>query len=89
MNKKDYYDKLNNIIKDSKKFKVIKFNIQEDKINVCNSAPWITQERKVIYYCQKYIKNLVSDIEYKKIYPTGSQPGKLYGMAKVHKPNCS
>ena len=30
MNKKDYYDKLDNIIKDTKKFKVLKFNIQED-----------------------------------------------------------
>ena len=45
-------------------------------------------KKKVIYYCKKYIKSLVSDTEYSKIYPTGSQPGKLYGMAKVHKPNC-
>ena len=88
MNKNDYYEKLNSIIKDTKKFKTIKFNIQEDKNKVCNSAPWIIQERKVIYYCNNYIKSLVSDTEYRKIYPTGSQPGKLYGMAKVHKPNC-
>ena len=27
-------------------------------------------------------------MEYKKIYPTGSQPSKLYGMTKVQKPNC-
>ena len=88
MNKNDYYDKLDSIIKDTKKFKVINFNIQEDKTNYCNLSPWINQERKVMYYCRKYIKNLVSDMEYKNIYPTGSQPGKLYGMAKVHKPNC-
>ena len=33
--------------------------------------------------------NLLSEAEYHKIYPTGSQPGKLYGIAKDHKPDFS
>ena len=31
------------------------------------------------------IKSKVRKGEYNKIYPTGSAPGKLYGIAKVHK----
>ena len=31
------------------------------------------------------IKSKVSKDEYNKIYPTASAPGKLYGIAKVHK----
>ena len=42
----------------------------------------------VIYYCNKFIKKLVSEAEYYRIHPTGSQPGKLYGIAKDDKPNC-
>ena len=31
------------------------------------------------------IKNIIGEEDYKKIYPTGSNPGKFYGTAKVHK----
>ena len=31
------------------------------------------------------IKNAIGETEYKKIYPSGSNPGKFYGTAKVHK----
>ena len=33
----------------------------------------------------KNIKHCLSDNEYKKLYPTGSAPGKFYGLAKIHK----
>ena len=44
-------------------------------------------KKSVIYYCNNFIKKLVSEAEYHRIYPTGSQPGNLYGMAKDYKPN--
>ena len=31
------------------------------------------------------IKDDIGEEEYKKIYPSGSNPGKFYGTAKVHK----
>ena len=31
------------------------------------------------------IKKAIGEEEYKRIYPTGSNPGKFYGTAKVHK----
>ena len=31
------------------------------------------------------LKSKITDQEYKHLYPTGSQPGKLYGTAKMHK----
>ena len=31
------------------------------------------------------VKKRIGDYEYQKIYPSGSNPGKFYGMAKVHK----
>jgi hypothetical protein len=33
----------------------------------------------------KNIKTAIGEEEYKKIYPSGSNPGKFYGTAKVHK----
>ena len=43
-----------------------------------------TTERKVQNALRK-IKSKLSINEYKRIYPTGSSPGKLYGTAKIHK----
>uniref|UniRef100_A0A7M5XGL9 Reverse transcriptase domain-containing protein n=1 Tax=Clytia hemisphaerica TaxID=252671 RepID=A0A7M5XGL9_9CNID len=31
--------------------------------------------------------NRISDELYKKLRPTGSQPARLYGLTKIHKPN--
>ena len=31
------------------------------------------------------LKSKITDQEYKDLYPTGSQPGKFYGTAKMHK----
>ena len=31
------------------------------------------------------LKSKITDQEYKHLYPTCSQPGKLYGTAKIHK----
>ena len=39
-------------------------------------------------YLNKYIKPIVSEKVYYSLIPKGSQPGKMYGMAKNHKDNC-
>ena len=31
------------------------------------------------------VKDAIGDEEYRKIYPSGSNPGKFYGTAKIHK----
>ena len=31
------------------------------------------------------VKNAIGEEEYQKIYPSGSNPGKFYGTAKIHK----
>ena len=57
-------------------------------IESCDQAPWIIKERSIANYTRKYIRPLVDDYTYWKLLPRGSQPGKLYGMAKIHKQGC-
>ena len=46
--------------------------------------PTKTNERKVQRMLRKIKPNL-TDQEYKRLYPSGSAPGKFYGTAKLHK----
>ena len=46
--------------------------------------PTKTIERK-LQRMLRSIKNTFPEREYKRLYPTGSQPGAFYGNAKVHK----
>ena len=87
IDKLDYFNKLDKIILDKTRFEEINYNLNTKSTNNCKLAPWIIQENKVIYYCRNYIKSLVDEKTYYKIYPRGSQPGKLYGVVKTHKQN--
>ena len=49
-----------------------------------DSDPTKTLESKVQRSLRK-LKSRLSQYEYKKLYPTGSCPGKFYGTAKLHK----
>ena len=49
-----------------------------------NEDPTKTNERKVQRMLRKIKPNL-TDQEYKRLYPSGSAPGKFYGTAKLHK----
>ena len=49
-----------------------------------DSDPTKTLESKVQRSLRK-LKSRLSTYEYKKLYPTGSCPGKFYGTAKLHK----
>ena len=46
--------------------------------------PTETTERKVQNTLRE-IKDAIGEETYKKIYPSGSNPGKFYGTAKLHK----
>lgn len=73
----DYFDKLDNIVLDQTKF-------QEVQI-VNDRHPIIANEITVQNYLRTKVKPHIGLPVYKHLYPAGSQPGRLYGMCKVHK----
>ena len=58
--------------------------LDTEQFQKLNHDPTKTTERKVQNALRK-IKSKLSINEYKRIYPTGSSPGKLYETAKIHK----
>ena len=79
LNTNDYFDKLDKIIMDKSKFKEI-------FINPNLAHPVIRNENSIRDYLRKNVKDHISKKEFDVIYPSGSQPGKLYGLCKAHKP---
>ena len=77
----DYLAKLDTIVLDTSKF-------VEVPIPADGEHPIITNEKSIQYYFRTYIKKAMDPGEYKRVYPTGSQPGRLYGLAKHHKTGC-
>lgn len=76
-----YIDKIRDIISDTSKF---------CKINVELNKYVLKVETKVNNFLSK-LKSLgaISDDIYKSLYVTGSGPGILYGLPKIHKPDFS
>ena len=58
--------------------------LQTPQFTKLDTDPTKTTERKVQNLLRK-IKAQLPDGIYKKLYPSGSQPGLFYGLAKVHK----
>ena len=79
LNKTDYVKKMEEIINDTTKFKLCN---NQDLYEVSRKI-----ERKVRNFLLRNLKKpgLISDEEYKKLYPNGSHIGVLYGLPKVHK----
>ena len=48
--------------------------------------PVISKEKSIEYFIRKHLKNVDKNIM-QSLIPTGSKPGKLYGLIKVHKIN--
>ena len=64
---------------DTSKFKIL----HEDLLTLL-----MKQEDKINRLLSKMKENKeISPEEYKELYVTGSQPGILYGLPKIHKPN--
>ena len=83
MDKTDYLFKLHNIVDDDSKFKKIEFSGND----LMTNHPVISDENKLKYFLNKYVKPFVDNDTFNFINPNGSQPGKLYGAAKIHKDN--
>lgn len=81
LNTNDYNNKLNTILADNSKFTTV--NVPLDPLQ----HPIIKLENSVKYYINKYFPGKDNKNLRDKLTPVGSQPGKLYGMAKIHKPN--
>ena len=79
LNSDDYDSKLERIISDKTKFS--KVMIKPNKLHSV-----IAKEKSIEYFIRKYLKNVDKDIM-QSLIPTGSKPGKLYGLIKVHKIN--
>ena len=78
LDSEDYYRKLDQIVGDESKFTVIEPNPQKPH-------PVLQKQNSVIYYINTYLKDYIDEEIVGNITPSGAQPGKLYGMCKVHK----
>ena len=80
MNRDDYLQKMLQILNNSSKF-----------IKLPNLNSFLTTlrlEDRVNKFLNKLCKaGIISDEQYKKLYVSGSSPGILYGLPKIHKPN--
>ena len=74
MDRIDYDKSLLNIINDQTKFKPLNedMTLKREK----NLKDFLALLNK---------KGVFTDVEYKKIYPRGSQPARIYGLPKIHK----
>ena len=79
----DYHAKLDDIVNTEKFVKLC-----VEPIDDCKKHPVIKTENAIQYYLKTYIKDHVTKDIYETIFPNGCHPGALYGLAKVHKPNC-
>ena len=77
LNSEDYYARLHVIVKDTSKF--VEINTENQ-----SNHPIIAKERSITYYIRKYLKEFGEETV-KNLIPSGSTPGKLYGLIKIHK----
>ena len=78
VNTEDYYEKLDQIILDNSKFQQIP--------DSGKTHPIIRNERKIADFLKTNVKEKIGVKDFDLICPSGSQPGKLYGLCKAHKP---
>ncbi len=84
LDRPDYVHKMNLILHDTSKFE--KIGIEPGKeLNVMFAAE--RRVRKVLDSVSKH-EVFTSEKDFEKLCPSGSVPGRLYGLAKVHKPSC-
>ena len=81
IDKEEYFSKLNAIVDDTSKFKVL--DVPEN--TPITHHPILKQQNKISYFIKKYVKPHVSTDTLNFILPCGAQPGKLYGLVKKHK----
>ena len=73
----DYLNKMKKLISDGTKFKQLKQNLTQSR------------EANLSTYLRKLGKDgIIDDVTFHKILPSGSSPGVLYSLSKVHKAGC-
>ena len=77
LNKDDYVRKVNIILSDSNKFRLVKAELATQTLKL---------EDKLNRLLRK-IKDSIGTNVYNKLFASGSRPGYLYGLPKIHKPN--
>ena len=77
LNSTDYFDKLDKLIVDKSKF--CEILVDDNKVH-----PIISRENSIVKFLNKNLKHYLSANGFSSILPSGSQPGKVYGLAKVH-----
>ena len=82
LNTSDYINKLDCIVNDTSKFQKVQINKKKP-----SDHPVVKKFEKVKRYIQKYITKDHYDEKVVSRMTPGSSPGKLYGLAKVHKEN--
>ena len=73
LDRKIYNRAIEEIISDTSKFKKL------------NEDPTLKREASLQGFLSKLKKNFFNEIEYDKLYPSGSAPGRIYGTPKMHK----
>ena len=80
LNRTDYINKMNAILSDGSKFKKI---TEKDPFRET-----IAHEDRINRFLNKLKDNsIISSQQYDNLYASGSAPGTLYGLPKVHKPD--
>ena len=81
LNRTDYVSKIESLLEDATKFRPL----DTDILDLCTK-----REGKLIRYLRDTLQknDIISESVYKDLFPTGSKPGILYGLPKVHKENC-
>ena len=83
LDKKDYIAKIEQILSDDTKFE--KAKLETDKKNK-ELRYILNMEDTIKETLENFLtKNYISQQDYDKLIPSGSQPGILYGLAKIHK----
>lgn len=80
LDKSDYIQKVHDILNDKSKF---------TRISECVFSKLIHTEDKINNFLRKLKRDqIIDDPTYSHLFVSGSQPGVLYGLPKVHKDGC-
>ena len=78
LDSEDYFEKLDKIVLDKSKFKEV--NTENRKAH-----PIISKENSITRFLIAKLKPFIAEKVFQTIHPSGSQPGNIYGLCKVHK----
>ena len=81
LNKKDYIDKVTAVISDTTKFTPLDINTDIYKLSIQ------LEDKNNRFLSELEKKKVITSYQYKTLYASGSTPGVMYGLPKIHKQN--